>query len=360
MRSGYLYFYLLLSLLSCSRVGECEFFNYEIRTIDDVRTSAELETRAIDVLSAKTDGCTVCGDMILSYTPENDCLYSVTDLSTGELKGNYCSKGRSWNEPLSAIPLSEVIVNKGNSYANVFSFSDAKLFRWNITASMAKGMDVYDSVIKLESSGNGILPLMSVFQRGENEIIAYNSGQISRNGYNAPAYEVYETESGKLKCRYELFNKVEIKGNQDDVYAPGIFLSNQDCIKPDRTKLAFGMFYMPILSILDLETGICKGVRLSEKKKFSPKTQICHFMDVQCDDDYIYALYFGELSKGPEDYPDFLYIFDWNGEIIRRYKLTQGYTTLQLDGTVLYMLNYLTDNMSYIEIRELIDDCRIR
>lgn len=339
----------IFSFISCSNLDERDFFNFVVEEVEDSVPSRILSVNNIGNVSAKLDGCVIADGLIVSYDGKNDDFFAITDLQADSLIGKFCSKGRSWNAPVSAIPLSELMRDSLGLVANVFSFADGKLLEWCVSQSINNGKTEYRSIIDLKSGNIGILPLMSVYSINRQTVIAYNSGQITDNRYCAPAYEVYDLKDGNIIKRYELFNNLE-SITDDGIYTPRVYLSNQDCVRPGRKKLAFGMFYMPIWAILDTDTGECKGMRLGGKRAFDQHKRICHFMDMQCDNDFIYALYWGSEARGLEDYPGLLYVFDWEGRIVNKLKIPERFTNLQLDGDRLYFLNFLHDSLAYVDL----------
>ena len=99
-----------------------------------------------------------------------------------------------------------------------------------------------------------------------------------------------------------------------------------NCISPDRSKIAMGMAMLAQINALDLETGRQTGYRL----KGMPGFEIFHknlddakvyFTQVQADDSHIYALYSDKKYGSGWGAQDLLYIFNWNGELVRKVRL---------------------------------------
>ena len=135
------------------------------------------------------------------------------------------------------------------------------------------GIQQYDEIVNLGGRKNESLPFLSVHPLDSAHIVGYNSGQYSERVYRTPAYEIYEVESGVIKDTIKLFNKIELRTG-DDVYRSRVFLSVQDCMKPDNSRLACGMFYMPVFNIIDPHTKQVHGIRIKGTKSFSAKNRI--------------------------------------------------------------------------------------
>ena len=345
--------YLLpLLLISCSQISESDMFLFELQQADipnEVRILSANETLAVE---DNLDTSCIKDDLLFSYSPRGDFFYNVSSLSDGEFVGQFCRKGRGENEPVSCLPLTEVLEGPSGLYANIFSFHDAKLLKWNITESISRNTSVYDKVSRLEIQDTYLLPLSSVYEIDENHIVAYNTGQPSDGSVQTPVYELYNLESGKLESKFNVFSDIDLNGYGDEYYSPKSFRSVKDCISPNRRYLAFAMFFMPVLCILDLETGICNGYRLKGKEAFTtnPDKKACHFLDVKCDEDFIYALYWGSKKMSQQDCPDEMCVFDWNGKIVGWYKLPAKCTSLQIDGDVLYLLDCYNNTYSTLKL----------
>lgn len=124
--------------------------------------------------------------------------------------------------------------------------------------------------------------------------------------------------------------------------SPSTFLTNVDCIKPDRSRLVFGMYFMPVFCILDIKSGEARAYRLKGHDGIDLQKPHRHFVDIQANDDCIYALYSGEemFKEDGTDVPDQLYVMDWDGHLLCRYSMDRRFSGLSLDGKKLYLTHY--------------------
>ena len=332
----------LIICISCSRVAERDFFRFPMTNIE---ADCPLESLLIgeDTLSGVMTADCIVRDSIIIATSRTDHLFSISGIG-GELIGEYCRRGRAGNELLSALPLTETYINGTDIYADIYSPMDTKLFVWNISKSLSENRDVYESIIRFESKEKATLqPWMSLYRTDANHIIVYNSMQ---SGYSdglvgVPDYQVYDLESGTLQRQYGLFNAVK-KETENQLLSPSTFLTNVDCIKPDRTRLVFGMYFMPVFCILDIKSGEARAYRLKGHDGIDLQKPHRHFVDIQANDDCIYALYSGEemFKEDGTDVPDQLYVMDWNGHLLCRYSMDRRFSGLSLDGEKLYLTHY--------------------
>lgn len=341
-----------LCLLSCATYDECEFLNFEIANVPDIKTDGVLDIYSVGEKEESLYECKIFDKYICSLHSDTEFMLSLSDMETGELAGQYFKRGRSGNELISSMPISEILRERAGYSAYLFSPVERKLMKWNISSSLETGTTVYSDIVELGSRRKGILPLMAIYEMTGERVIAYNTGQIGE-WYETPAYEIYDMTTSELVEKLPLFNKVEID-TDDERYSSRIFLSLKDCIHPDRSKLAFGMYYMPVINIIDLSDNTCKGFRINGRPRFTPNEKICHFVDMTADENHIYALYCGERLKHNEDFPKYLYVFDWNGSIEYKYELPFRVTGLELSNDKLYFLDYFTNTLHYKELSDMV------
>lgn len=343
---------LYTSILSCSKINSSDFFNFTIIGIPDKEIDNQLHPVFVGTVDDNLDMCILYDEIIISANLNNNYLFSISSLGNNSAVEYYCPKGRGTNELITSMPISEILSDGDNLSAYLFSPVGRKLAKWEISSSIEERRTIYSDVITLGNSRDYILPLKSIFQLHDNNVIAYNTGQIGER-YMTPSYEIYSCATGGLVKSLNLFNKIELNTN-DELYTHRIFLSLSDCIHPNKDKLAFGMFFMPILNILDLKDYSVKGVRIQGFPDFTPKEKIPHFIDVDSDENFIYALYSGEQLKTADSYPKNLYIFDWDGNIKYKYELPNRVTSLQVLNGKLYLLDYLSGSIRFIHLSDII------
>ena len=100
--------------LSCAHVDERDFFRFPMTEvgIDVPRRSLLIGD---DTLSGVMASDCIVRDSIIIATSRTGSLFSISDLN-GNLNGEYCRRGRAWNEPLSALPLAETYMRDDDLY----------------------------------------------------------------------------------------------------------------------------------------------------------------------------------------------------------------------------------------------------
>lgn len=347
---------ILLLLPSCgNKLDSDTFFNFPISEIRDSKTETALEIPFIDNPGGRLVDCVIKDSLLFSFSnTDHGYAYSVSSINSGELVCQLFKRGRAGNEPLWVMPIWDLYEEDGNTKGLMFAYHDARLFVCDITSSLSSGQDKYDRVVRLEWNGEGLMPLSQYYHLSDSTMIGYNTmvGEGDVFMVRPPAFEIYDTYTGKLLERYETFNMIDYESD-DKEYTSRNYLYNYCDIKPDRSKLVFCMAYMSQINVMDIATGETKGFKIKGHEDFTTKGRVWHFTATQCDDEYIYALY---SDKGKENmFSDILYVFDWNGNVKRKYRLDNSFTRLCLDGDMLYFSHGGADKLFGISTTSLIN-----
>lgn len=325
-----------LLLASCSNdLSVKEFFRYRLDACNTDYKLVDLVLDNVVATSADLSDCFIVDSLVFSIS-SGDRLFDVTDLKSGELKGSVGNRGRAGNEMLMTLPLFEVFNVAGQRYTNLYSISDSKFCLWNIDKALDHEPNDFGPMIQLVSDPP--CTLLSLWRVDDHSIVALDASQnpYSMTNYNTPSYVLYDTESGRVKTRYDLFNDVDMHSSEIPSMA---VLSTVDCISPDRKRLVFAMGYMPVITIMDIESGKAHGFVLGEEKQFDPKVQRWYFADIAADKDYIYALYSGEDINANREgcLPNILFVLDWSGKVCSKVSLNHRFSLVHIDGEKLFL-----------------------
>lgn len=322
------------ALISCNNIDESAFFRFDVSELAEKPAEEMDGLKLVGDLGANLRRIAIKDSLLFSLDTHATSFLALTNINNSELEGVYCPKGRSWAEPISMLPLQEFYSEGGDVKSYLFSYVDAKLFEWNISESLAQGKTIYDTIVQIDHGKKGYWPIGSYYRLDGRKIIVLDTNQIPRENtmVDVPRYEIFDLVSGQCIVRYDLFNHVELESKFPE-FSNKEFLGMVDCLKPDRKKLVFAMAYFPRINILDLESGEVRGFRLKDAPRFNPSKKVWCFSSIQADDQYIYALYYGkEVDNSNYDAaPNLLYVFDWEGELVRKFKLDRHVTDLWLD-----------------------------
>lgn len=143
--------------------------------------------------------------------------------------------------------------------------------------------------------------------------------------------------------------KVEGVERTDRVSTHAFFCSVLMTVHPDKERLCVGHVAMDALSFAIVEDRKLKEVKRLEYGM--PKLGVAGngdivigidrntFIGITSDKDYVYLLYSGQNRKGPADEANHLIVYDWDGNFVTRYDLSQHVTDIFIDGNELWCLS---------------------
>ena len=333
---------ILATCLSCSKKIDVQSLYCEPlhKVTSDVTESALKIPDAVPV-NFDTREYLIYDTLVFSFLIHQDHIVSISNTSTGELLGNFCKRGRAWDEPIDVMPLQEIYVDDGELKADLLSYNDSKLFTWNISKSLKTGRDVYDHIIRLELGKGKVCSIPSYRRINKNHVLCFNSKET--RGYDkndVPEFCIYNTDSGQYAKGYELFSVPDIELNPDQSYRD--FYSNRFTVKPDGSKVFVAMCLMPAYSLINLKQDTTESFLLTDLKPCRSDVARWYFADIQSDNDLIYALYSGEPLYNPkgDDIPKTMYVFDWNGNLRMKLSLPDRFTEINIDNGTMYLSDY--------------------
>lgn len=345
----------LIALSSCQRSVDSNLINFDFKTVKDIQeldlsTSSTYEDISISILGNYFKDSLA----IAMAESSKGFLFSISTFPGDSLQGSFCEKGRTVNEPIDIIPHLDLIEDADSLSAWFYAYPSDRFFKWNITASLASGNTVYDEIDPIRHDNGKHLDAFSFHYLHDSRMIVLNARQDAYKEWMVapPNYEIYDLKTGMKEREYCPFNQYEGKSSSSLDYNSKVFLSLTDCIKPSRDKIAFGMMFMPYVGIIDTTSGEIHGIRLKGYPGLNTKERYYHFIDIECDDDYVYALYCGgdrSLLDNPES--SCIFVFNWNLDLVAKY-LVQGSQAMKIDGEKLYLLNLLHNRVYSLNTKE--------
>lgn len=332
----------VLFLSGCNKVVEQDFFRDPLLEVNCCQNqNISLDTAFIT--GSTTLMSYIADSLMLSIDRSGqDYMFCATDVYEDQIRGLFVRRGRAFNEMLDCLPVMDAYNNEsGDLCSDLFSYTDGRIFVWNISRSLREGADSYDKIIQLKNDDDRFA-FLSVYHVNDSIILVKNSKQVAsqEHAVEEPRYELYSTKTGEFIRSYDVFRNVDV-ATGNPLYKSKSFPGNFDCIKEDRTKIAFGMGYMPVYGILDLISGEFHGFKIKELREFSTEVRYSHFCSLAADDQYIYALYYGYDLAEPfsERKPSRLFLIDWSGELLQSFSLNQYFIELKLNNGILYLIN---------------------
>lgn len=354
--------FLLLSFISCRQSNSDYIKNIEILSTDvDAIKKKGLVT---DVELMASPNVLVADSLIISYNikPVENKFLTIYNLNTGKPLGNFCFNGRGPQEATSIMILRQIRRNDNSELvSDIYAYNDDKLLVWNITRSLQSGNDIYDSIIPIEWRNK--YKTVCRFNFGINDdikLLNIPTADRFSDKITPMHYSLYSLKENREIKKFPVLLKPVISNTSG--FSTEMLSYTEDCIKPDFSKIAFGMTYAPVFGILDIKSGEIKTFLLDADFRFSDLTlgnnPLWCFKNLQADNDRIYALYHGDyeprtgMAKGNAG-ESLVYVFDWDGNLLQKMILDQDVYCMSLDSerAVLYGVNPMKEQIFAYDLK---------
>ena len=364
----FLFFFYICFLTGCSgSYNDNDYFNGEIYLIEE-NVPTETPTRHKIEMEGIYMGPVFAYDSLLFYYPMNHSAkyaYEIYNLKNDSLIGEFHRKGNGPNEAIAITTITKFFKENGELKTWLYTGPEKELFQWNITRSIEKKTTVIDSVFSLDWEADQHVSIYNqVYRLAKDTVLVLvppTSTTLDGQTVSLPLIEKRQLPDDTRISSYVVYKK-NPESNGQNIYSPhnrlspGQFLSAFCSLKPDRTKLVQALTYLPQINIIDLHTGEIKGFRFADSYNFSifrkhvEQVDRC-FTNVVCDDQCIYALYNGINITNKEKAEDahLIYVFDWNGKLVKKLDIGQNVDHLFLDhsNNRLYAREYHSDYTYY-------------
>jgi hypothetical protein len=298
---------------------------------------------------------TVCDSFIIFWNNKlTESFFQIFNLHTGAYIGDFVNQGGGPNE-VYTVPYVFQVYDDGVSKTTLLNAPhEQKLLVWNISQSVKHGETIMDTVIPYKKDREtGVFNYM--FRLSDDTLVGrIQSDMLTMDGDLASTtyYHKRTVYSNQPAGDIRIYNHQSYKNG--DAQIPLIFYyASADCIKPDRTKIAQAMGYLCQINIIDLATGRVTGHRIKNTPDFSVfysgRINIKqYYRRIQADDNYIYALYFGEVTdsrSSEKNYAHIIHVFDWNGNPVKKLDLGHPIREMAIDANnnALYFLEVEDD-----------------
>lgn len=360
----FLFFFYICFLTGCSgSYNDNDYFNGEIYLIEE-NVPTETPTRHKIEMEGIYMGPVFAYDSLLFYYPMNHSAkyaYEIYNLKNDSLIGEFHRKGNGPNEFTALTTIVNFFKEGDDLKTLLYAGFDKKLITWNISMSIKKQTTIIDTIIPFDWEVDQHATIYNtIFRITEDTVLALVPTEaitLDQQSVSLPVTEKRRISDNKCIETYDVYKQYP-EGNGENVFSPynrlspRQFLTSFYSIKPDQTKLVQALMYLPQINIIDLNTGDIKGFRFTDSYNFSvfkrnvERVNYC-FTNVVCDNQYIYALYNGvnitdKENIGPEH---LIYVFNWDGELIKKFDLGVNVNHLFLDhsNNRLYAREYHSD-----------------
>ncbi len=254
-------------------------------------------------------------------------LLMAYDLRKKEMIKKFGTKGRGPGEFLSAWNLT---IGKTNNSFSVYDPILKKMAQYNLldripTFKNEIQLNNEDFFIYADWMTNDKIAYTSFSPKGR--LVIYNVPQKELS-FIANSTPPNETGVPKSVHSHAYHATVETTASGDKIAICSRYADQIELYKQNGDKIATVVGpegYTPIYSVVDANG--------SPSMAETGKTKLA-FLDIACTDEFVYVLYSG---KNHEDYPGLLiehgetvYVFDWEGNPVKKYKLDKGITSMGL------------------------------
>ncbi len=335
-------------LVGCAAESDEKYFDGDIAVVSHPEQIFELQPDTV-FLDGAYYGFIASNDYIMVFwnARDDNFMFSVFDLRDGQFIGSFGRKGRGQNEFYDVFPISQIYEDNGYAKTVICAHTENKMAIWNITESVNSGTTVYDTVFPYQST----LSLSEIFMdKRSNSVYVYHMPYMPFENdskfYESPFINKVDMNTGTITKRQLFKKKIEVEPTEN--VTADLTVRSHSAMKPDGTKMAMGMVFMPQLNILDFATDKQTGYRIGAGEegfsRFSRKkddyTYYCPA--IQADDDFIYMAYFNDLYSNKDKRLDTIYVFDWDGNPVAELKLStpiSGFCVNQKENCI-YTFNW--------------------
>lgn len=315
---------------SCNLSKEYNPFDAEIKYAMPIAI-AELEESAVYSIPGGFIPNFVCDSLIIS--PYGfDALLSVWDFKNNRNVGDFIPSGDGEGRMQSLYPFFRHTAKGDGLCFYLQDYLAGRINRFSLRTA-AEGKEPY---LKLHSR----LP-----EYAYEPLVLHDGSVLYQAESEGEAMLLHTDREGKLLDSWILYPGEEPR------LASGI-LNYHIAVNEDETKVAMAMIFLPQINILDMTTGKRQSVVLSdadcdrksvvEAYKKSGNIAEPYFYNVWTSDDRIFATgHHYAVSEEDSSYGLF-YIFDWNGNLLYRFKMDGEFATTMLDmeNGMLYASDY--------------------
>ena len=340
---------LLMVLLACNNSDE-RYFNGNIVMQDLPAKMDTLHGEQIE-LDGIFCGSIIAYDTLLIFKSPKYEDYAMYVFSTNSKKhiASLAPIGKGPDECESIDYYNQYIVD--NNEYKLFVVLNKNNCRWlNVTASLEQGKTVWEPVLDFPSKLSNYYAQLWMFDK--NTFIEGTSHEIISNDmtdYIPPLLNLRKKSDESVLQVFKPYKEKLV--NRDPIGSSwsSILLEFFHYLKPDHSKLALGMFCLPQVNIIDLDTWKMTGYRLDMDVDFKRLTKDLtplhfHYMYGACDDAFIYMPHLGwlftEMSVVTTTHE--LHVYNWEGALVKRYYLDHPFYETTIDPVTGKM--YATNN----------------
>ena len=273
---------------------------------------------------------------------------SVFNIITGHKEGRFFPRGRGHDEFVTVSPIIQFFDEDNQLKTLVYAPSEMKMMIWNISESLKQQKTINESIKTSKWNDEHGVPYSRNAYLGFDSILVYRpSIHISENDkITNPLWQIRKYSTNEVIKEIAIFQATD---NPNSKVLPENYYSTFSCVSPDKTRIAEAMCWLPQINIVNLKKGKINGYLLKGSDDYSIFSSdmmhaITYYNGIQANDNYIYALWYGKVFS-EEEYKgmDEIHVFNWEGRMLRRIKLSNIVHSIYLDVKTNSLYGYNTD-----------------
>ncbi|MFI3262424.1 MAG: hypothetical protein R3Y26_05900 [Rikenellaceae bacterium] len=330
-------FFLLTTLFfaSCNQTVDDIYFNGKVTNIkcDSVYQHIKAQSVFSPEFMYQFEPI-VYDNLIIGQLYNQNFIFEVTNINTGESLGKFVSKGNARNEMISPSIVKNAFI-ENNEIKVLVKDVDKKLsYKWNVTKSIEQNITVFDFIVDYEDDSASDSYHYSTLL-DESKLLGYTQAfNVTENQKcpERPVLVIKDVNSSEVYNEYYVFKKT-FDNRTNEAMASEDFFYSDTKERPDKKYVVQAMWFLPQINIINLETEKIKGFRLDKGLDFSifntPSliTHIYFCSGIHTTNDKIFVGYRGVTDNKSKE----IYVFDWNGKLLKACQLDIEYDKILSD-----------------------------
>lgn len=336
--------------------SKSSYLNGDVIIVPDLDVFDTLVGEKIEFDSINSGMISLCDSLVFFYNPRMpNYQYYCFNINTGKHICNFFPMGRGKGEFLNVTPIMQNYTENGEVKAPFVAMNEKKAGIFNITKSVKERTTVCDTVFHFGGQDKNKRPFSRFFKYNDSTFLVYQFGtrlNLEEHKYSLPQFLMINCYTGEINRTYDVYNEPALYNPVAGDKNRSFYLS-LNLMKPDKSKILIAMTLLPQINILDVETGIVKGVRIAGTPGFEYlKGKVEDFKEYylfsDADDRYIYALY------APKSYIEpgvptncMVHVFDWEGNFVYKLYAPEALNQIQVDlnHKLMYGVSFSTEEV---------------
>ncbi len=339
----YISIYALLFLVGCKPhdehfIGDIHHVNIDIRDIMEDTDFQIVHLSPIMETQNNTEGFLVCDSLAFFFNYVSQHFVDVYNIHTKDKIGEYIQRGHGRNEFATIAPFSLLYKENGELKSLTNAPHENQYFVWNITESIRKGNDSIENSSVQRWRDFYHCPPQILAKFSDSLMVGTTASVRDEKGglLSCPGIHFINCRSGDYVKTIRPFDN-PIANNNSSIL-PERFFSGSTRVNIDVKKIVTAYYYLPIISVVDLETSKVSGFLLDESLDYSvfetdmKNAQKC-FSRITSSDKHIYALWNGKhvSDKSIADGFNTIIILDWDGNLVKVVKTDKNVNNIYYD-----------------------------